>query len=204
MNLQDLVDFVQEHFQTPERMPESNALAGAVYLSDPNEPFDSELPNDIIAQRPPIPSWIREGGEYPAVTESDDLRVEGEIGQTQLPQIAEVKTWGVDALAFYLPFHFYRQRWGIYLRMSGMVYLAQVLNHGRPVGASDDDLLNLSKKILLEHEGFHFTAEVACSRVEVANRTPAYTKYFPDMRASRAGGGVSERTGIPERLEKSF
>jgi hypothetical protein len=81
-----------------------------------------------------------------------------------------------DNLAYYLPFHFYRARWGIYIRASGMWSLAQRLAANRP----DINALNHARIILLEHERLHFMAEYAASRIEVVTAQSSYRPYFSD------------------------
>ncbi|MDC0936200.1 hypothetical protein OAS39_07920, partial [Pirellulales bacterium] len=84
---------------------------------------------------------------------------------------------------FYLPYHFYSTRWGIYLKASGIIRVASLLKDGMLKGGlpsiGDDDLLHLAQRILCEHEFFHFVAETACARAEVVAKKRLYDLYYP-------------------------
>ena len=93
-------------------------------------------------------------------------RIEGPIDFVQPPAI--VDSAGADALAFYLPFHFYREDWGVYIRTSGVLYLAQVLkDQDCPLLPGDEEYLNLAEAMLYEHELCH-----ACAERPNRRRTP--------------------------------
>jgi hypothetical protein len=89
----------------------------------------------------------------------------------------------VDALAYYLPFHFYRGSWGIYLKASGLLSVAAMLLRASAY-LPGSALLELARQILLEHERFHFLTEVACSRAEVATARRLYNAYFSNHHAA--------------------
>jgi len=82
-----------------------------------------------------------------------------------------------DALAFYVPFHFYRKGWGIFIRMSGVVYLAEELKGGI-LNSGDEIYLEIAEFILTEHEWHHASTEIACTRAELTARRPLYQRYF--------------------------
>ncbi len=92
-----------------------------------------------------------------------------------------------DGLAYYLPFHFHGDRWGIYLRESGILELAKVLLEGacnwRPELIFEDTArlaVQVAERTLLHHEEFHFRVEVAAARYQLAG-APAiwrYPRYF--------------------------
>ena len=90
--------------------------------------------------------------------------------------------YGADALAYYLPFHFYAEEWGIYLFTSGTVYLAAVLK-GAALVPGDEHYLDMAEKILLDHELLHACTEIACTRAELMSRSPLYVPYFEDPEA---------------------
>jgi hypothetical protein len=84
----------------------------------------------------------------------------------------------IDTLAFYLPYHFYSSRWGIYLKTSGVLYVASLLKDAL-ISVGDEDVLQLAQRILFEHEFFHFIVETACARAEVVAKTRLYDVYYP-------------------------
>src|SRR5580704_6286853 len=80
--------------------------------------------------RPGLPLWLRERTADQELPRKVDYpwRIDEPTELQQPPSY--VNALGADALAFYAPFHFYRKGWGIFIRMSGVVYLAQVLKAG--------------------------------------------------------------------------
>jgi hypothetical protein len=92
-------------------------------------------------------------------------------------------------LAYYLPFHFYRDRWGIYIRDMGILELASHIVSNDWLSDDEEWLIGFAAKCLFLHEFFHHSTEVACSRLEYP--LPAarlgndhYTPYFKDNVAS--------------------
>jgi hypothetical protein len=146
-----------------------------------------------VGDRPPFPDWLREpSGEIIRVGNLGDLIIDEEGGLIaaiasnrlagKLPSIHEPIV--VDALAFYLPYHFYsKERWGIYLRALGAVHLACVLKAGA-IGACDQTLLDVAEQLLFEHEFYHCMAEAAATRAEVVVREAIYQPYFYDRWAA--------------------
>jgi hypothetical protein len=63
----------------------------------------------------------------------------------------DVDQVGADALAFYVPFHFYCKDWGIYIRDTGVKYLAFVLKGGALI-PGDEEYLSTAEFILRHHE----------------------------------------------------
>jgi hypothetical protein len=102
------------------------------------------------------------------------------------PSLAGVDS--VDALAFYLPFHFYR-KWGIYIREAGLLSLASGLFtdvwHRLRVVITPDEALDYSYRILFAHEFFHHQVEIACARLQypLPPSQWAYPHFFNDRNA---------------------
>ena len=100
------------------------------YVQEVNSPQD-ELPipaeNDVW--RPEVPDWVprkvpRDGRLEPG--EGLDLEPVASSEDDDWPEMENL--FGpVEMFAYYLPFHFYHQRWGIYIRASGVVTIAQWL-----------------------------------------------------------------------------
>ncbi|OGF55837.1 MAG: hypothetical protein A2Z21_00540 [Candidatus Fraserbacteria bacterium RBG_16_55_9] len=124
-------------------------------------------------------------------------------------------------LAFYLPFHFYRQNWGIYLRASGVIYLACVIKgtekrHGwyslkrlasnHPPYANlkpgDERFLHLAELFLWEHEAFHFASEIAASRSEFIAKAPVYKTYFSDRCATAHEEALANAQAVTHGMKK--
>jgi Domain of unknown function (DUF4160) len=93
---------------------------------------------------------------------------------------------GIDALAYYAPFHFYRRNhWGIYVRDFGVTYLASRFLGRSTLERSDNWALRCAYWLLFEHEYFHFQTEVAAAQYEMlTGDLSAYEHMFHDGRAS--------------------
>jgi predicted RNA binding protein YcfA (HicA-like mRNA interferase family) len=82
-----------------------------------------------------------------------------------------------DALAFYLPFHYFHPLWwGIYLMIDGIDSLATYLR--RESGICYGTASRVARMFLYGHEIFHHKAEVYAVRMEIAYRKPLYRFDF--------------------------
>ncbi|MBS0558269.1 MAG: hypothetical protein JSR27_12760 [Proteobacteria bacterium] len=95
-----------------------------------------------------------------------------------------------DALAFYLPFHFVKDNWGIYIRERGLLQLAAAIRSlaaQRGQALDPNLLLDFAYQVLWSHEVFHFKTEVACSRLTASCwlRAPLYDVFFRNVDAAR-------------------
>lgn len=172
MSVRELIEFAQAYYSSPQGMPESRQR-------NPNYAPSPDAPNEIQGDRPPVPDWLPEETDpsLVAFAVDDVLSAEGELQPTTIEAglFANVET--IDTLAYYLPYHFYRSRWGIYLRTSGILEVASWLKDVRP-GLPDEDHVQLAQRILFEHEFFHFVAETACARAEVVGKVRLYDVYY--------------------------
>jgi hypothetical protein len=110
--------------------------------------------------------------------------------EVSLPDLdKEVVIDGVECIAWYCPFHYYRRDWGIYILDRGIYYIAGKILEKKPeevVRSSFNllDLLRLGFRFLLLHEFFHFMTEIAGSAIEVSNENNPkdyYAKYVQDV-----------------------
>ena len=100
-----------------------------------------------------------------------------------------VEEFGIEILAYYIPFHFHRpdRPWGIYLRTVGIDHVRQRLMEiaGRD-GHNFQNLeipTNVAEHILLLHELRHHAIEVAFTRVELqVNTRNEYQQYITRKR----------------------
>lgn len=121
--LSDLVQYIQENWANPEdRIPPS-----------PPEPrIAEEAASDTVPEytvepidRPPIPDWVSPGQGTPVKPREKIVGEEPYVSSTMdTPNV-------VDVLAHYLPFHFFKQGWGIYIRAQGVLSLASNLASGQ-------------------------------------------------------------------------
>jgi hypothetical protein len=91
----------------------------------------------------------------------------------QIPDVSSaeeqnISSAGVEALAYYAPFHFYQpHQWGIYIRDFGIAYLACRFLGRNVLTPADNWVLRSAYEFLLQHEYSHFQVEVAVSRYEL-------------------------------------
>jgi hypothetical protein len=160
MSLRDtIIDFAQEHFGD-----------------------NHGLPDDSSAVRPRLPNWIGDRGIEDAVPieDADQPITEGPVPDDE-PLVDTGTGAGEspspDVFAFYLPFHFYEKRWGIYVRAYGIGQLARILTKPKPASSES---VNFAFRLLLEHERMHFITELSASKAEVAFGRTSYRFYFVD------------------------
>jgi hypothetical protein len=189
MAIHELVAFIQFVFPPSGQIPQPP--------SGPPEDNDVEgLPPELSPiPRHPIPNWIEpgEGASFPA---DGVLVIEGETPAAQQGLPA-----AIDILAYYLPFHFYANGWGVYLRASGILSVASMLASASGRGLSGD-LLNLASAVLLQHERFHFFSEIACSRGELVFEDELYRHYFHDRGATAVEEALSNAHAFRTALRR--
>ncbi len=187
----------------------------------PHPPLDVDVARSTVVELPieipeswrrsPIPDWIgREprDAEIIGATNSTFL-LEGkartpEVGRATADKIAiSNEAAAFDVWAYYVPFHFYRARWGIYVLEFGILKLSAILA-GSKTPPLNSWLVTHAFRALMLHEFFHYCVEVATSRIELpmANTnfgtldfllnfkgcSDLYTSYFHD----RIGSAVEE------------
>lgn len=140
------------------------------------------LPADAEA-RAPLPNWLPAdiGGAAVPAEADHPITIEGRVPMPHEPQPTGNGTTA-DVLAYYLPFHFYRTAWGIYVRLAGVWALARRL--ALPKKLPDMNALACAYNVLLNHERLHFLAEYAASRVEVVTAQACYGTYFKEKNAA--------------------
>ena len=87
----------------------------------------------------------------------------------------------VDALAWYLPFHYYGPEWGIFIKESEVLNLAGHIKQRLGGKTSDPretaQLCRVALSILYLHEAFHHKVESFATRLEIARMSPVYLRY---------------------------
>jgi len=81
----------------------------------------------------------------------------------------------IDTLAFYLPFHIYPTKWGVYVYAHGIDAVKKALQpffSAEKISRSKQ--YDMSKRLLEEHEIFHHKTEIFVTRLETILRTPCY------------------------------
>jgi hypothetical protein len=177
-----LIETAQEYANPAEQIPEP--------------PPTSSLASDDAQERtrPPTPDWFEprdhpSDRDEPPEGDAGDVPVidgEGEVPEPSAGEQSSIDAFGIDALAYYAPFHFYgRTFWGIYIRDYGIAYLTSRFLGRRMLTPSDNWALRCAYWLLFEHEYFHFQTEIAATRHEVLTRElKTYERLFHDGQAS--------------------
>ena len=87
-----------------------------------------------------------------------------------------VQRSGIDVLAWYRPFHVFRQTWGIYLTVSGIRYVAAEVLRIDPRTPLERGI-EVAITALLRHEEFHYQVEVYATGHELATGVPTYRRF---------------------------
>jgi len=133
------------------------------------EPIN-EIP-DFNSSRSHVPDWIFNDDLYiSSISVDEEILIES--GEDELVDISKdvkevEKNRNPDVYAYYLPFHFYRTKWGIYIKASGILAITAYLLGQKNLIGIDTSIINAVYRILLEHEAFHYKVELACSRFEI-------------------------------------
>lgn len=174
MSLQDLVGFARLHQRREWDRDGVPAPPGP--SQGPDAPGTSVPDLDVQPQdRPLPPDWVNAPSERVDGVARDDPDA---VAFEDSPATG----LAVEALAFYLPFHFYTdEKWGIYVRESGVMRLAKELES--PTAAPGLDPVRDAWELLVEHEAFHAMVECAATRAEVLLLDELYEPYFWDRTA---------------------
>lgn len=87
-----------------------------------------------------------------------------------------------DALAFYLPFHYFHPNWwGVYLVREGVLELADWLRRYSQEKLSPLEAELAARIFLYSHEAFHHAVEAFATRLEITHRTPVYRAGFEKL-----------------------
>lgn len=81
---------------------------------------------------------------------------------------------GVDALAYYIPFHLRGAQWGIYIPLTSIVYM--IKNVFNRVPADPVSLMRMAIRAMHQHELFHFAVEYAMAQLELITQTPLHLR----------------------------
>lgn len=160
-----------------ERLEEGGLLEGRLQLDESDE-LPPWMPHE---SRPHLEEDYRPPGVI-QLTPHHDVRFDdihdpdtdfgGFLGRDLRQRIGdEVSQQGVEALAWYLPFHTSVSSWGIYLRESGIVYVADFLARN---GVGPHPSVDQSRRFLELHEAMHFHVEAVSSQQELACGTSLY------------------------------
>lgn len=140
-------------------------------------PWDDVLnpdrPNDFVSETVDAPVGTGPLGRW---SEAGREIIEASRRNEHVPAPKDV-----DALAWYLPFHYFGLDWGIYVKEESVFELARLIYNEmrRPTMTARlaEDLCRMALSILYLHEAFHHKVESFATRLEIATRIPAYRSY---------------------------
>ncbi|RKY52169.1 MAG: hypothetical protein DRP89_08090 [Candidatus Neomarinimicrobiota bacterium] len=142
------------------------------------------VPNAFIDEEPSIP-WVNEKTrivnlremEFPDFHEVPIfIDPEAEILEADNKLDSEISESGVEALAWYVPFH-QSKRWGFYFRTRGIFYLSNYFKNKRNLN-DVNERVKRALKVLFYHEFFHFLTEIAAAHMEMTYKEPLYNPYL--------------------------
>jgi hypothetical protein len=177
----DLIGDAQRYSNPTGQDPSPPSIA---YPAPVGDTSDQQL------NRTPRPPWF-EPADHPDDPEgptSDEVPVidgAGEIADPSVDERSRIQAAGIDALAYYAPFHFFRRnQWGIYIRDYGIAFLTARFLGRSALTQSDNWVLRCAYWLLLEHEYFHFQTEIAATHYEMlTGHLKSYAQLFHDRRA---------------------
>src|SRR6266567_1085529 len=179
-----VIAFAQRRFGTDSQSPENTGNRGGLpgWLdSGVLAQVAEQVRGSTQSSSRNSPDHDRLRAEVLVARDEDEPRTEGQVSRRASGPAADGTT--ADTFAFYLPFHFYRTTWGIYVRTSGIWSLAK--RFGEAMRSLDATVLTSAYILLLEHERLHFLAEYAASRIEVVTGEARYVTYFGVADAGR-------------------
>jgi hypothetical protein len=105
-----------------------------------------------------------------------------------------------DAMAWYLPFHYFGPDWGIYIKEASVLEIAGSIKSrlGGPLPTSDEamQLTRASLSVLYLHEAFHHKVESFATRLEISRLDRVYLPYDDSV--------YQQLLGTDELLEEAF
>ena len=105
----------------------------------------------------------------------------------------------IEKLAFYVSYHFSRDKWGIYILKSGIHHLAGILVKN---GYDATNALDMASKFLVRHELGHFQLDFAITNVELLNNFSIYAPMLKSNKVDQPPWNLIEE-GLCNRLALS-
>ncbi len=122
----------------------------------------------------------------------------------------QIEESGIEALAWYRPYHLNQGRWGITITDRGIWYIAQYLvkeMYSEPYTAEQiQECFDIATEFLYHHEMFHFKVEFAATVMELnaAKPTKVYARYWDDRSGDPWFGSPSTSLDGEAPLEEAL
>jgi len=104
------------------------------------------------------------------------LDPEAEIPEADEEIEDRVRENGIEALAWYVPFH-RSSKWGIYFRVRGICYLSNYFKTKSNI-TDVNERVKIALEVLFYHEFFHFLTEITTANMEMMYKKQLYNSYF--------------------------
>jgi hypothetical protein len=136
----------------------------SVTFSDLDSPQGRRAPETQQIDDGNIEGSVEEIFEFGAEVDSEITKAA--LGGTSGEKIRQsVVEKGIDALAFYVTLHAKGVQWGIYVRISSILFLGSVFS--KETQADWNTCLKLAFRCLHQHELFHFATDYFASQIEL-------------------------------------
>lgn len=112
-----------------------------------------------------------------------------------------------DALAFYLPFHYFHPKWwGVYIIAEGAQALRDIILKEADEAVLPDEAMLASRLFLYGHEAYHHAVEAFATRLEITHRKPLFRTGFEELYRSLLGSehDLEEALATAAGLRKSL
>ena len=161
-------------------------LKGALPAAFGGDADDRPTDRPTVQLDPGSAFWDQENRSPDVRIVPDESRGEllDDIGARSSRVRGHVLNEGVEALAWYVPFHLHDD-WGIYLTIDGIAYVAREVldSHGASTGPLDL-AIEVGATALLRHEEFHYEVEVFATGQELLLGKPVYRRYLDHFRGT--------------------
>jgi len=137
---------------------------GDVLLNESGEEW--LYPTNLDSPAEIEPTYDENFSGFPGGNRVDD-------GSTEQPSI--------EVLAFYLPFHLYPSKWGVYIYLEGIQKVVSTLqSFSSANNIPKREQLITAKDLLFYHEKYHHSIEVFVTRLETVLEKPCYKSDIRD------------------------
>ncbi len=163
------------------------------FFSDRDQEFDFEKylildPNELFNDDSDEDNWRIEDWLYPDEQPSSYDGPHGYGPETPPLQKGGDNSYNpeTDVLAFYLPFHSYRFKWGVYIYLEGIQRITCALqDYSHAHSISKYEQLLTAYRLLCFHEKYHHAIEVFTTRLETVLEKPCHQDIMNQYRRAK-------------------
>ena len=180
-----------------------------------------EIPKAIVENNSPVSkpdpiSITLDGSEHTVAVYNDNFiedrdrwkdkkeHLERQVKGSSSPNENDGRGIGIDALAWYVSFHFNQTHWGIYIPLSSINFMNETL---QIKGYSHSKLDQLAKEFFLYHERYHFAFDIFVTQLEFLCHEPIYRQTLARFKKTPPLQGVDSSfpyNPIEENLANTY